>query len=111
MTDTELQTINIERQPFPPEYLLDRVEELAVKVYGLTNERDELEMKLAAVTAERDALKAELEVAMMDPNTVFETPKPSAVDAFVELHEKYGQYFDTIEDVDEWVKKQRRGEE
>ena len=52
---------SIERKDFPPEYLLDRVEELAVKVYSLTNERDELEMKLAAVTAERDELKAKLD--------------------------------------------------
>ncbi len=50
----------IERKDFPPEYLLDRVEELAVRVYSLTNERDELEMKLAAVTGERDTLRGML---------------------------------------------------
>ncbi len=56
----EQTEISIERQPFPPEYLLDRVEELAVRVYSLTNERDELEMKLAAVTGERDTLRGML---------------------------------------------------
>lgn len=69
-----------------------------------------VESQLATVTAERDALKAQLETAMMDPNTVFDSPQPSAVDVFVELRQRFGQHFDTIEDVEEWVAKQRRGE-
>lgn len=46
----------MEAEPFPLQHLLDRVEELAVKVYALTNDRDELDAKLAAVTADNQLI-------------------------------------------------------
>ena len=38
-------------------------------------------------------------------------PPPSAADAMAELRDKFGHYFDAIEDVDEWVRQQRSGED
>lgn len=38
-------------------------------------------------------------------------PPPSATEAMAELREKFGHYFDAIEDVDEWVRQQRSGED
>ena len=40
-----------------------------------------------------------------------DAPTTSAADAMQELREKFGHYFDAIEDVDEWVRQQRRGED
>jgi hypothetical protein len=71
------EATDLERKDFIFKYLLDRVEELAVKVYALTNENAdlsrqlmvwnslenvrELKSQLATVTTERDALKAQLD--------------------------------------------------
>lgn len=38
-------------------------------------------------------------------------PPPSAAEAMAELRERFGHYFDAIEDVDEWVRQQRSGED